>query len=170
MCIYYFTYDNLNHDFSCCSNVYIKNKCKSLDIVDKFLHGSCAILQKFLIDVLHESEPYEEFHKTTESDFFIESFTDFEDMYLNDHKFIKYKGKFIDIRGIYDTEEEYINECKKDQVRMNNKIKIEDIDMYISPCETESLDWLKSTDTAYLSAQYATFVILNDPKMKKLIE
>lgn len=52
MCVHYFTYDNLNYDFSNCSNIHIKNKCQySSDnyLIIRFF-SSLAEIDRYLLN------------------------------------------------------------------------------------------------------------------------
>lgn len=132
-----------------------------LDIIEEFLHGWCFILQWILLKLLPGSEPYEIFETNGE--------------FWNDHQIIKFKGFYIDIRGIF-TEKELLNEHRNEHVNTvykyykrrpidNSKLEI---DCYLAKSDYNTDD-INTNELPYKCAEYAAEVILNDPVMKFLM-
>jgi hypothetical protein len=86
------------------TNVIYKGKVmQDEQIKYEFLNGWCHHFQSALCLEFPEAEGYEIFVMTVETN----------GEYLIDHQIVKYKGFFIDIRGIF-TEDEMIEEHKKE--------------------------------------------------------
>lgn len=79
---------------------------KDLDLKDEFLHGWCEVLQYYLKKHLPEAEEYVIFDRiyNTKGEFY------------DDHQVLKYKGYYIDVRGIF-TEEELLEQHKNEYVK-----------------------------------------------------
>ena len=131
-----------------------------IDIVDEFLHGWCFLLQAYLVialggEVEGEIEAFEIFQKTPETN----------DEYWNDHQVVKYKGHFIDIYGLYETEEDLINFHIEDCIRLDNKYssfhnngdKFEDYSCYVAKTKISLNGW----DKLFYPGLYAVGVILD---------
>jgi hypothetical protein len=98
-------------------------------IKDEFLHGWCAYLQLAICRQFPEAEPYEIFEKSKDT----------EGEYWNVHQIVKFRGVYIDVRGIF-TEEEMIKEHYKEHYKINRMYgdKFE-IDSYLSLCEVDNI-------------------------------
>jgi len=165
--MHYFTYDRTDYD-----------------VVDECLHGWCYIVQELLAYHLPDVEKYEIFDKTCDSK-----------EYMNDHQIIKYKGYFIDVRGIFTEEEmleEHIKEYKKVMTDIYSNPKFQpstlekklQIDSYIQKISQEdqllNLEYVKKeinlenleeneNDTIRQSVcKYVVRTILNDDVLKSL--
>ncbi len=101
-----------------------KHNGKIIDLKDEFLHGWCFVLQYRLAKELYGAEPYEIWEKTEETN----------GEFWNDHQIIKYKGLFIDVRGIF-TEEEILNEHKLECIKCSKFDSSSYIEMKLEPCK-----------------------------------
>jgi len=131
----YFNYDN--------------NKFRNLNIVDEFLHGWCFVLQSYLFNCLHGSECYEIFEKTPETN----------GKYWNDHQIIKYKQFYIDVVGIYESEEELIEFYKKELCK-NNKWCVSKMDCYIAKTTPQDVSWATPDTLPYKVSEYIGNVVV----------
>lgn len=127
---------------------------ENLNVVDEFLHGWCFVLQSMLSKNLPGSELYQIYDKTpyTYGEFW------------NDHQVIKYKGKFIDVAGIYDSEGELIDYHIKDMMKMDPNLKIEDIECYVDKSDGDDLNWSGEGTISHESCKHVVKIIMSTLK------
>lgn len=137
---------------------------RRIDIIDEFLHGWCSYLQAELGFVLPGSKAYKIWEITPET-------KQMGDGFFNDHQVVKWRGKYIDVRGIFDSEEELIDAYKIELIRCNKfftpKYYKSVITTYLGRTSFEERvvdDSLPSVLSRFIAS-----VIINDPVIKSMV-